>query len=142
MKQLIEKIESSPKKLSFILYRLAKPQPRPILKSNGSRARYPDNFYDYYDFLRAAIKSITISEDYIPLDIRNYPLHLDIVFYFMDMRSSLRFDIDNLVKPIPDALEAAGIISNDNVQYIKSESLDTLTNQAFDGIQITLTQSK
>lgn len=132
---IISNLNFSSRSLSVELHRLAKPQPRPVLNSNGSQARYPENFYPYYEFLRSCFSSVKLHQDYPTVNLI-YPVEINLIFNFADTNGPMSCDIDNLVKPILDALTSTGIIKSDNINYINSLTAKALLLAKSDSIQV------
>jgi len=63
----------------------------------------------------------TLKEQFNGLQIVHYPVSCTLIFYFDNKR---RHDLDNAAGGVLDALTAAGIIEDDNVNF-----LDTITLQ-------------
>lgn len=114
-----------------------KSQPRHIHSKNTSKGRYPDDFMPYYHLLRSVFASIKDMPEFQVFNIK-YPVTVTLVYFFKSSRKSCISDIDNVGKPIMDALEASQIIQNDNMQYVSELHQKSLFDQNQDSFYLSL----
>ena len=137
MSNIVKNLVATENNLSFKIVTKPRPQPRHIHTRNSSKGRYPDDFYQYYNFLRSVFASISEHPKYSVFQVK-YPLVVTIVLFYQAERKSCISDIDNTAKPILDALEASGIIQNDNMQFISELHLKSLFSQSYNSFDLSL----